>query len=75
MESALEGEPESDDSKHPDVDYETLLQTLSYDPASADELAEQSGLTIDQVSSMLLILELEQKIDTQAGGRYSRRPA
>jgi DNA processing protein len=75
MESAYEDEPESGDSKHHDVDYETLLQTLSYDPASADELAEQSGLTIDQVSSMLLILELEQKIDTQAGGRYSRRPA
>ncbi len=75
MESALEGEPESGDSKHHDADYETLLQTLSYDPASADELSEQSGLTIDQVSSMLLILELEKKIETQAGGRYSRRPA
>ena len=45
-----------------DEDYETLLATLSYDPASADQLAEYSGLTIDQVSSMLLILELEGKI-------------
>ena len=75
MESALEDESETSDNKHHDVDYEILLQTLSYDPASADELAEQSGLTIDQVSSMLLILELEKKIDAQAGGRYSRRPA
>jgi DNA processing protein len=59
------------DSDH-DVEYETLLSTLSYDPASADQLAEHSGLTIDQVSSMLLILELEGKIQVQAGGRYSR---
>ena len=55
-----------------DAEYETLLSTLSYDPASADQLAEHSGLTIDQVSSMLLILELEGKIQVQAGGRYSR---
>ena len=58
--------------KH-DKDYALLLKTLSYDPATADEIAEHSGLTIDQVSSMLLILELEEKVDAQAGGRYSRR--
>ena len=55
-----------------DSDYQALLSTLSYDPASADQLAEHSGLTIDQVSSMLLILELEGKIQVQVGGRYSR---
>jgi DNA processing protein len=49
-----------------------LLQTMGFDPATVDELAERSGLTIDHVSSMLLILELEGKIDAQAGGRYSR---
>jgi len=58
-----------------DADYEILLSALSYDPASADQLAEHSGLTIDQVSSMLLILELEGKILVQAGGRYSRPQA
>ena len=75
MQNVTEDAPETTSSKHHDPDYEKLLQTLSYDPASADELAEQSGLTIDQVSSMLLILELEKKIEAQAGGRYSRRPA
>ena len=75
MQNAAQDAPETGSGKHHDADYETLLQTLSYDPASADELAEQSGLTIDQVSSMLLILELEKKIEAAAGGRYSRRPA
>ena len=58
-----------------DSDYQALLSTLSYDPASADQLAEHSGLTIEQVSSMLLILELEGKIQVQAGGRYSKLQA
>ena len=55
-----------------DRDYENLLDVLGFDPISTDELAAQSGLTIDQVSSMLLILELEGKIEAQPGGRYSR---
>jgi DNA processing protein len=55
-----------------DSEYELLLESLGFDPVSADELARKSGLTIDQVSSMLLILELEGHIEAQAGGRYSR---
>jgi predicted Rossmann fold nucleotide-binding protein DprA/Smf involved in DNA uptake len=31
----------------------------------------RSGLTIDQVSSMLLILELDGKIEKLSGGRYA----
>ncbi len=45
---------------------------MEFDPMSTDQLASTSGLTIEQVSSMLLILELEGKIEAQAGGRYSR---
>jgi DNA processing protein len=61
---------ESKNVEH-DADYEVLLESLSYDPTSADELAENSGLTIDQVSSMLLILELDGKIEKLTGGRYA----
>jgi DNA processing protein len=55
-----------------DPDYQTLLDAMGFDPASVDELAQKSGLTIEQVSSMLLILELEGQIEAQSGGRYSR---
>lgn len=58
--------PESDDQ-----DYRRLRRYLGHDPLSADELAEHSGLTIDQVSSMLLILELQGVVEAQSGGRYS----
>ena len=54
-----------------DAGHNELLQLLGHDPTSPDELAERSGLTIDQVSSILLILELEGKIEKQSGGRYS----
>jgi DNA processing protein len=55
-----------------DTDYEMLLDAMAFDPVTPDDLADRSGLTIDQVSSMLLILELDGKIESQAGGRYSR---
>jgi DNA processing protein len=54
-----------------DGEYVKLLEAIGHDPVSPDELVERSGLTIDQVSSMLLILELEGKIEKQSGGRYS----
>ena len=44
---------------------------MGYDPATVDELVEKSGLTIDQVSSMLLILELEGEVQALHGGQYS----
>jgi DNA processing protein len=52
-------------------DYRALKKHLAYDPVGIDELAQNSGLTIDQVSSMLLILELEGEVESLSGGRYS----
>ena len=57
--------------EEPDDDYLTLQNYLGHDPVSVDDLAEQSGLTIDQVSSMLLILELQGKVEALSGGLYS----
>ena len=54
-----------------DADYETLRETLSHDPVGIDELGKQSGLTIDQLSSMLLILELHGEVESLSGGRYA----
>ena len=52
-------------------EYVELRKHLGHDPVSVDELAENSGLTIDQVSSMLLILELHGDVESLSGGRYS----
>lgn len=56
-----------------DGEYAALLRVLGHDPATPDELARESGLTIAQVSSMLLILELEGAIEAASGGRYAIR--
>jgi DNA processing protein len=37
-----------------------------------DQLVARSGLTPEEVSSMLLLLELEDKVHSGAGGRYTR---
>ena len=53
-----------------DAEYVQLRSYIGHDPIGIDELALNSGLTIDQVSSMLLILELHGEIEPLSGGRY-----
>ena len=54
-----------------DDEYAGLRRYLSHDPISIDELEKCSGLTIDQLSSMLLILELHGEVESLSGGRYA----
>ena len=56
-----------------DPTYKNLLQSMGYDPVSIQQLTERSGLTAEELSSMLLILELEGKVDSLAGGRFQQR--
>jgi DNA processing protein len=56
-----------------DKDYEILLDAVGFEPASLDELVVRTRLKTDAVASMLLILELDGRIQQQPGGRYSRR--
>jgi len=49
-----------------------LLEAVGYDPVSTDVLVGRSGLTIDKLSSMLLILELNDLIEPAPGGCYVR---
>jgi len=54
-----------------DADYDKLRQCLGHDPVGIDELEKCSGLTIDKLSSMLLILELHGEVESLSGGRYA----
>jgi DNA processing protein len=56
-----------------DKEYEILLDALGFEPASVDSLIERTGLKADEVASMLLILELEGRIEPYPGGLYVRR--
>ncbi|HUO81608.1 MAG TPA: DNA-processing protein DprA [Gammaproteobacteria bacterium] len=55
-----------------DEAYRQLLDALGYEPIAVDRLAERTGLTPGELSSMLLILELEGHVQSVPGGAYCR---
>ena len=55
-----------------DDEQSALLQHIGFDPISIDRIVENTGLTIDAVSSMLLILELDGYIESGPGSTYCR---
>jgi DNA processing protein len=57
-----------------DEEYRRLLDAMGYDPAALDDLVERSGLKAAAVSSMLLMLELEDVVAGVPGNRYQRLP-
>jgi DNA processing protein len=54
--------------------YTELLDAMGYDPCYLTDLAPRVGLTTAELSSMLLVLELEGQVEALPGGRYARRP-
>ncbi len=53
-------------------EYQCLLDCIGFDPVQADLLIDRSGLTPEEVSSMLILLELEGHVSSAPGGRYCR---
>jgi DNA processing protein len=49
-----------------------LLDHLGFDPVDMDTLKTRSGLTIAELSAMLLALELSGHINSIPGGLYQR---
>ncbi|MEO6974721.1 MAG: DNA-processing protein DprA [Gallionella sp.] len=50
----------------------SLLDHLGFDPVDADTLKERCGLTVAELSAMLLTLELDGRISVLPGGLYQR---
>ena len=53
--------------------FADLLTVMGWDPVSVDTIVARSGLTPEEVSSMLLILELEGCVEPLTGGKYQQR--
>ena len=49
-----------------------LLEHLGYDPIDMNTLSNRSGLTVSELSAMLLTLELDGLVSKLAGGLYQR---
>ncbi len=71
LRNIMESTTPADRPASEDDEYRELRAALSHDPVSIDELAQRSGLTIEQLSSMLLILELHGEVESLSGGRYA----
>ncbi|MGO1073439.1 DNA-processing protein DprA [Lysobacter sp. CA199] len=54
-----------------DPDYQSLWNALGHDPTGMDQLVERTGLTTAELSSMLLVMELEGRV-AALHGRYFR---
>jgi len=55
-----------------DPDYHKLWTALGHDPTGMDRLIERTGLTAAELSSMLLVMELEGLVSNRHG-RYTRK--
>lgn len=76
----LEPEPVPEPAPAPDSgagtkDYAALLAWMGWDPVAGETLMARSGLTIGEVSSMLLLLELQGYVLPLTGGFYQRTGA
>jgi len=55
-----------------DLEQQNLLNLIPYSPIAVDTLIQESGYSVEVVSSMLLVLELQGHISAAAGGGYYR---
>ncbi len=55
-----------------DTDYQSLLDAVDFAPTAVDTLVESTGRSAAEIASMLLILELQGRVEAVAGGLYVR---
>jgi DNA processing protein len=55
-----------------DLEQQTLLNRIMFSPTSIDDLVQITGNSVEVISSMLLILELQGYLEATAGGCYMR---
>lgn len=64
--------PSAETSLNLDADYRQLLDSIDFDPMPVDLIIKRSGLAAEEVSSMLLLLELEGYVSSAPGGGFCR---
>ena len=67
----MSSSPQSDDSKLNEA-QNIVLNLVDFAPTPLERIVEQSQLPIDQISSILLQLELSGYLAPYAGGQYQR---
>lgn len=65
-------ESRADPATSGNPEHQELLRHIDYEPTPINVIISRSGLTAEAVSSMLLIMELNGQIASEAGGCYVR---
>ena len=55
-----------------DAQHRELLDAMGFDPVTTDELVERTGFPAAEVSSILLLLELQGHVSSGAGGMFTQ---
>jgi DNA processing protein len=58
-----------------DPDQERVLTGMGFDPVGLEELLQRTGLTVEALSSILVLLELNGRVASLSHGRYQRLDA
>jgi DNA processing protein len=65
--------PVADPGDEPgDPQHQALLEAMGFDPVSVDLLVERTGFPAKEVSSMLLLLEMQGHVSSAPGGQFTR---
>ncbi|NVK30553.1 MAG: DNA-protecting protein DprA [Gammaproteobacteria bacterium] len=51
---------------------ETILSNMGFEPISIDQLSVDTGLRAEEIASSMLLLSLEDQVQSLGGGRYQR---
>lgn len=63
---------EQDDIELLDPQHQAVLEALGFDPATTDQVVQRTGFPANEVSSILLLLELRGHVSSSAGGQFTR---
>jgi len=55
-----------------DDDHAAILDAMGFDPVTTDQIVENSPFNAAEVSSILLLLELQGNVLSESGGRFIR---
>ncbi len=65
-------QPEPAAAAQQNPEHEQMLDAMGYDPVTVDALAARTEFSVEEVASMLLILELDGRVRSDPGGYYVR---
>ncbi len=56
----------------PDPGHQAVLDAMGFDPATTDQIVERTGFPAGEVSSILLLLEMQGHVSSSTGGLFTR---